>query len=85
MSEFSNSFLQKIKLHTSPTSSEIAFNNLKKINSNLDDNNIITMAILASNQTLPNEEREIFKKCLEYKLNDNYLKGQEAIDKLEKN
>ena len=77
--EFANEFLKKIKLHTCHSSSEIAFNNLKNINPNLNENNIISLAFLATNESLPEEEREIFKKCLEYKLNDNYMKGQEAI------
>ena len=78
MSEFAANFLQKIKLHTQKSSSEISFENLKKSNPNLNENNIFAIAFLACNESLPEEDREIFKQSLEMKLRENYEQGTQA-------
>jgi hypothetical protein len=60
--------------HTSLQSTEIALENLKKINNKLDDNNIITLAYLANNPYLNDEDRAKFEKELKIKAMKEYEK-----------
>lgn len=64
MTSFSASFLDRIQYHTKPIGLDIAINNLKKLHPQLDDTNPLTMAVLASNEVIPEADREAFKKAL---------------------
>jgi hypothetical protein len=57
-----------IQYYTSLQSTDIALNNLTKINNRLDENNIITLAYLANNPYLNDEDREKFEKKLKIKV-----------------
>ena len=82
--DFANSLLERINYNTKIASSKIGFENLKKINPSLTEDNIYSLAIMANNIAITEEEREIFKKCLELKckseieqfelFRENYLK-----------
>lgn len=52
------------KYYTSLQSTDIAINNLKKINNRLDENNIVTLAFLANNPHISDEDREKYEKQL---------------------
>jgi hypothetical protein len=52
--------------------SQIAFENLQKIDSKLNPNNIFALAYMASNEALDDKERSIFKECLKIKLDEQY-------------
>jgi hypothetical protein len=58
--------------HTSLSNTTIAFENLKKINNKLDENNIISLAYLSTNQYISDEEREQFKTQLKEKSQKEY-------------
>ena len=64
----------KVDYHTSLQSTEIALENLKKLNNKLDDNNIITLAYLANNPYLNDEDRAKFEKELKIKAMIEYEK-----------
>jgi hypothetical protein len=64
MASFSASFLERIQYNTKPLGVDIALQNLKKLNPRLDDTNPLTMAILASNEVIPEQDREAFKTAL---------------------
>jgi hypothetical protein len=70
MSEFAKELLKKY--NKSP--SEIAFENLQKIDSKLNPDNIFALAYMACNPALDEEEREIFKECLKIKIEEHYRK-----------
>jgi hypothetical protein len=44
---------------------------MKKIDKNFTENNFFALAYMATNEALSEEEREIFKKCLKIKLDEN--------------
>ena len=56
--------LKKVEYHTSLQSTDIALENLKKVNNKLEDNNIVTLAYLANNSCLNNEDREKYSNKL---------------------
>jgi CTP:phosphocholine cytidylyltransferase-like protein len=63
-----------IQYYTSLQSTDIALNNLKKINNKLDDTNIITLAYLANNPYLNDEEREKYSnKLKEMAMNEYHI------------
>ena len=66
--------LKKVNYYTSLQSTDIALDNLKKLNNKLDDTNIITLAYLANNPYLNDQERENFKKQLQIKAMIEYEK-----------
>jgi hypothetical protein len=82
MSAFSNNGCYAknlLQYYTSQSSSEIYIQNMKNIHPSLNENNIYGLALLSVNPAIPEEERQIFKKCLE-------LKGKEIQKQLtEKN
>lgn len=71
MSDFANSILSKISYYKETSSSQICFENMKKIDKNFNENNFFALAYMATNPALPEAEREIFKKCLQIKLDEN--------------
>lgn len=64
--------LDRLNYHKSIQSSENAINYLNKLNSKLNDNNILTFAYLASNEAISEEERKIYLECLKVKAQTNY-------------
>lgn len=64
--------LDRLNYHKSIQSSENAINYLNKLNSKLNDNNILTFAYLASNEAITEEERKIYLECLKVKAQTNY-------------
>lgn len=63
MSSFSKSLLDRITYHTQIASTEIAFENLKKMHPSLTESDPFALAYMASNPAIPEEEREILKEC----------------------
>lgn len=64
MSAFSKKLLE---YHTTTASSEIGFENLKRLHPSLNEDNIYALAIMATNPAVPEEEREMFMQCLKLK------------------
>jgi hypothetical protein len=84
----------KVDYYTSLQSTEIALNNLKKLNNKLDDNNIVTLAFLVNNRYLNDEDREKFKKEMHIKAMKEYqlyeiwkekVYSKDNIDELRRN
>lgn len=63
MSSFSKSLLDRITYHTQISSTEIGFENLKKIHPSFTESDPIALAYMASNPAIPEEDREILKEC----------------------
>jgi hypothetical protein len=72
MSDFSRALLNRLNYHKTLHSSENAINNLKKMNGNLNESNIFTLAYLANNPALSEEERNIFMECVKAKASEEY-------------
>jgi hypothetical protein len=82
--EFANQLLERINYNTKLASAQIGFQNLKNLSPSLTEDNIYSLAIMANNTAISEEEREVFKKCLELKckneiqqfelFRENYLK-----------
>jgi hypothetical protein len=51
--------------------SQIAFENLKKIDKGLTPDNIFALAYMATNEAIPEEDREIFKQMLQVKIDEH--------------
>lgn len=85
MSDFANSILSKISYYKETSSSQICFENMKRIDKNFDENNFFALAYMATNPALPEEEREIFKKCLKIKLEQNANLSILPLEKVEPN
>jgi len=86
----SSPLFERINFHTSLTGSNIAINNLKKLNNKLDENSVVTLAYLANNPYINESEREEFEKQMKKKALEEYeiyLKEIEKykINKIEKN
>lgn len=73
--------MEKVEYYTSLNGTNIALQNLKKINNKLDENNVVTLAFLANNPYLDNEDREKYSNKLkeialkEYEIYSNFLKS----------
>jgi hypothetical protein len=63
MSSFSKSLLERITYHTQTSSTEIGFENLRKMHPSFNESNPIALAYMATNPAIPEEEREILKEC----------------------
>lgn len=68
--------IEKIKYHTSLQGSDIAFENLKKMNNKLDETNVITLAYLAMNPYLTDDERAKYSNHLKELAMKEYLQMQ---------
>lgn len=64
MSQFAR---QLLEYHTTTSSSQIGFENLKRIHPSLTEDSIYGLAIMATNPALSQEERDIFMQCLKLK------------------
>lgn len=64
MSAFASKLLE---YHTSHSGSHIYVENMKRFHPSLSENDIYGLALLSVNPAIPEEERLIFKKCLEIK------------------
>ncbi len=64
--------LEQIKNNKKIQNSQNAINYLQKVNKNLNTNNIVTLAYLANNQLLSDEERAIFLECLKEKTRQEF-------------
>lgn len=62
MSSFSKNLLE---YYTSQSGSQIYINNMKSIHPSLTERSIYGLALLATNPALSQEERDMFKRCLE--------------------
>lgn len=72
------------KYHTSLQSSDIAFDNLKKINNKLDDNNVIALAYLANNPYLTADERDKYSNKLKDMAMKEYHQFRLEVGKVER-
>lgn len=82
MSAFASKLLE---YHTSHSGSQIYLDNMKRIHPSLNENDIYGLALLSVNPAIPEEERLIFKKCLEIKAKqqiDLLTYSKRAIDEL---
>lgn len=75
--------LDRLNYHKSFTSSTNAINNLKRMNSKLNDNNILTHAYLATNPAISEEERNIYMQCLKVKAMTDYEIYSKEIQMIE--
>lgn len=71
---------KSLQYHTSIQSTEIALENLKKFNNRLNDNNFITLAFLANNSCVNQEDREKYYKLMKEKLQTEYEIYSKYID-----
>jgi hypothetical protein len=82
-----------LQYHTSLQSTEITLDNLKKFNNNLDGNNLVTLAFLATNTNISEEDRQKYNKLLKEKatneyeiyskyINDNICRNQDSSTNL---
>lgn len=76
MSKFSSKLLE---YYTTTSGSEIYIENMKRIHPSLNENDIYGLALLSTNPAISEEERSIFKKCLELKA----LQMNEQLKKLD--
>lgn len=58
---------------------DIAFENLKKIHPSLNEDNIVSLAYMATNPAIPEADREVIKKCLQIKADAEYAKLQKFL------
>jgi len=72
MSDFSRALLDRLNYHKNLHSSENAINNLKKLNNKLNESNVFTLAYLANNPALSEEERHTFMECVKVKASEEY-------------
>ena len=81
MSKFSAKLLE---YYTSSSGSEIYIENMKRIHPSLNENDIYGLALLSTNPAISEEERSIFKKCLELKASqmNEQLKKLDAVRKV---
>jgi hypothetical protein len=63
MSLFSKSLLERMTYHTTSYGTEIGFENLKKMHPSLTETNPITLAYMACNPSIDEDERQILKEC----------------------
>jgi hypothetical protein len=84
MSEYSYALLDRLNYHKNINSSENAIKNLSKINKNLNESNILSLAYLANNPALSEEERNIFMKCVKLKAMQEYEMYSREINELQK-
>ena len=68
--EFANNLLDRLSYHRSTHSSQNIIDNLKKISPTLNETNYLTLAYL-SLHAMTNEERDVYKKCLEEAIKNN--------------
>lgn len=61
-------FAKELIANYNKKKSQIAFDNLKKIDKDLTPDNIFALAYMATNEAIPEEDREIFKQMLQNKL-----------------
>jgi hypothetical protein len=81
MSNFTDELLKKLTYHKSMTSTEIAFENLKKMHPSLSESNPFAIAYMACNPALPEEERENLKKCFKLAMEIEQKKLEETISR----
>lgn len=68
--------------HTSLQGSSIALENLNKLNTQLDENNIVSLAYLATNPYIPEEDREKYDKKMKEKAQSEYTMYSKYINDL---
>lgn len=83
MSKFTQDLLNRITYHTSMSSIDIAFENLKKIHPSLNDDNIFALAYMATNPSIPEGDREVIKKCMQIKIDAENEKLQNFLQSTE--
>lgn len=79
---YAQQLLDRLNYHKSLQSSENAIKYLNKLNSKLNDNNILTHAYLASNPAISEEERKIYLECLKVKAQTEYEIYSNEINKI---
>ena len=67
MSDFALELIRKYN----KTPSEIAFDNMKKFDKNFNSDNIFALAYMATNEAIPERDREIFKELVHLKIEEN--------------
>lgn len=73
---------KSLQYHTSSQSTEIALENLKKFNNRLNDNNFITLAFLANNSCVNQEDREKYYKLMKEKLQSELHLYERCIQRI---
>jgi hypothetical protein len=68
--------------HTSLRGTSIALENLKKLNHRLDESNIVSLAYMATNQYIPDEDREKYEKQMKEKGRVEYEMYKKFFDVL---
>jgi hypothetical protein len=64
-------FAKQLAANYNKPKSQIAFENLQKIDKNFTHDNLFALAFMATNEGIPEEDREIFKQMLQIKLDEN--------------
>lgn len=62
---YTKTLLERLNYNTEMVSTQNAIENIKKINPRLNENNYILMAYMSKNPAISQEERDIFKRCME--------------------
>ena len=75
MSDFAKDMLN---YYTSQSSSNILLGNLKNIHPSLTEDNYLSLAIMACNESISQEDRDIFKKCLQIKFKQIEEEGRKS-------
>ena len=63
MSKFAQSLLERITYNTEMASTEIAFDNLKRMHPSLTPDNPFSLALLSCNPALSEEDRNVLREC----------------------
>jgi galactokinase len=79
MSEFVLDLIKKYR--QGPT--EIALSNMQKIDKGFNTDNVFALAYLATNEAIPEADREVFKQLVHLKIEAN--RSQSTFKKLEEN
>lgn len=63
MSKFAQSLLERITYHTEMASTEVAFENLKRIHPSLTSDNPFSLALMSCNPAISEEDRNVLREC----------------------
>lgn len=63
MSKFAQSLLERITYHTEMASTEVAFENLKRIHPSLTPDNPFSLALMSCNPAISEEDKNVLREC----------------------
>lgn len=78
-----SAILEQIKNKKKIQNSENVIQYLQKLNKNLNSDNIVTLAYLANNELVNEEERAIFLECLKEKTRQEFELYSQEIARIE--